>query len=148
MTTKCIVHHHQPLTQEALTEIVHRLKEGREVIGSYGESRFVVCPQCGCNQYPVRKAVARCSDCGQLYRIPAGYSSPLLKHNQFLNNLLSGEQRDAGLHLVEEDDHTVSLRHYENIIAHFTHHVTVENLRHEADQWLNETKSGITFAQV
>ncbi|MDD5700835.1 MAG: hypothetical protein PHU23_02190 [Dehalococcoidales bacterium] len=135
-----------PLTREALDSIIKKLKYGREVIGAYGESAGVTCPHCGCRQYPDREAVAKCLSCGLLYRVPEGYRSPKAKRNEFLNRILLKAHRDAGLYL-EEDDHALILFHEGNEVSRFTLHATIENVLHEADQWLNMQKSGISFEE-
>ena len=54
-----------------------------------------------------------------------------------LKAALTKEQRDAGLYLSEPDDHTVLLRNKtDEMLAIFSIHATIENIRKEASQFL------------
>ena len=53
-----------------------------------------------------------------------------------LKAALTKEQRDSGLHLSEPDDHTVLLKNKEGkVLAIFSIHATIENIRKEADKF-------------
>ncbi len=134
----------ETLTQENIKDIVHRLPFAAEIISAQGESAGVTCPKCGCREFPQRQTIDQCRSCGQIYRIPQGYYGTAQKRqdnlNNILSNILSQEQREAGLTL-QQDDHNLALMYGEKIIALFTYNASIEAVRHEADHWLEMRKA-------
>lgn len=62
----------------------------------------------------------------------------------FVDNILSKAHHEAGIY-IEEDDHTIVLKQHGREIVPFSIHATLENILHEADQLLEQSKSGISF---
>ncbi len=59
-----------------------------------------------------------------------------------INGTLAPRHREAGLELVETDDHIVELRHNFEIITRFSATgVKIEEIYKEADKWLQQQSS-------
>jgi hypothetical protein len=75
------------------------------------------------------------------------YSKAILKDKGYLTkSILLQQHRDAGMTL-EEDDHIVYLKLKDAVLARFSIHASIEEIRHEADQQLEWLRSGIEFKE-
>lgn len=65
-----------------------------------------------------------------------------------ISQVLTEDQRDAGFTL-KDDDHIVYLNYYGKTIGRYSAAgVTVAQLRHDADQYLESMKNGVSFGKV
>jgi len=58
-----------------------------------------------------------------------------------LNGTLPPRFREAGLELIEPDDHTLELRNGNQLVARFSAKVTVSEILEEAEKWLIKQKT-------
>ena len=65
-----------------------------------------------------------------------------------ITKILKDYQRQAGLSLDEDEDR-LYLKHGDTVVACFSAYgATIDSVQREADQWLEQSKSGIEFVEV
>jgi hypothetical protein len=69
---------------------------------------------------------------------------PLYNYNKYLNDILLPVHLDAGIRLVEEDDHTVCIVYKDKRVARFNSTTTIKDLREEADRIVEQANEVVS----